>query len=178
MTEQKKREKILAIVGPTGVGKSSLGYRLAKSFHGEIINADSRQIYRGMDIGTSKPPLCERSSIPHHLFDIIDPDEEFNLSSFLILVEETIQKVLRKNKLPILVGGTGQYMWGVLEGWQTPPVRPNKLLREQLEELAQKYGGNYLHQRLQKVDPLSAEKILPTNIRRVIRALEVCSCNS
>lgn len=166
-------DQILAIVGPTGVGKSALGYHLAESFHGEIINADSRQIYRGMDIGTSKPPIFERSAIPHHLFDIIDPDEEFNLFTFLNLVNQTIQDVLRRNKLPILVGGTGQYIWGVLEGWKTPPVRPNKILRERLEGLAQKWGRNYLHKRLQIVDPASAEKILPANIRRVIRALEV-----
>jgi tRNA dimethylallyltransferase len=165
--------RILAVIGPTGVGKSNLAFSLAESFDGEIVNADSRQIYKGLDIGTSKPSIEERLSIPHHLFDIIDPDEEFSLFSFLELVQITLQDILRKKKLPILVGGSGQYIWGVLEGWKTPPVPPNTILREELEERARQWGANYLHQQLKRVDPISAEKILPGNVRRVVRALEV-----
>ena len=173
MANPQIKSQILAIVGPTGVGKSNLAFLLAKSFNGEIVNADSRQIYKGMDIGTSKPSIQERLLIPHHLFDIINPDEEFSLFAFLELVHIILQDVLRKGKLPILVGGSGQYIWGVLEGWKTPPVPPDTVLRKELEEFSQKWGANCLHQRLEMVDPISAEKILPGNVRRVIRALEV-----
>ena len=114
--------RLLAIVGPTAVGKSRLAVKLALSFNGEIINADSRQVYRYMDIGTAKPVPEELSGIPHHLIDIVSPDESFSLTSFQELAGEAISGIQDRNKLPLLVGGSGQYIWSVLEGWKTPGV--------------------------------------------------------
>ncbi|MFC1918246.1 tRNA (adenosine(37)-N6)-dimethylallyltransferase MiaA [Chloroflexota bacterium] len=164
---------LVAIVGPTGVGKSRLALSLARAFHGEIVNADSRQIYRYLDIGTAKPTPEELSLVPHHLIDIINPDEDFSLAQYQKLAYQTIDNIQRENKLPFLVGGSGLYIRAVIEGWRIPEVPPDTRLRQALEERAAEIGAAGLFQELLEVDPAAAEKIDPRNIRRVIRALEV-----
>jgi tRNA dimethylallyltransferase len=164
---------LIAIVGPTGVGKSRLGIQLAQVFKGEIVNADSRQVYRLMDIGTAKPTVKEMASVPHHLFDIINPDQDFSLAQYLEMVANTITAIQQRNRIPILVGGSGQYIWATLEGWTVPRVPPDHELRKKMELEASEQGIDDLYQRLQEIDPAAAQKIDKRNIRRVIRALEV-----
>lgn len=146
---------------------------VASAFNGEVINADSRLFYRGFDIGTAKPSTGERRGIPHHLIDILQPDEGFSLAAFLDVARKTISDVNHRGHLPVLVGGTGQYVWGLLEGWEVPQVPPDPVLREKLEREAEQEGGAAtLRDRLQHLDPAAAERVDPLNIRRVIRAIE------
>ncbi len=166
--------RVLAIVGSTGIGKSRLALRLAQDFNGEIVSADSRQVYCHMDIGTAKPSRQELSLIPHHLVDIINPDEDFNLAQYQHLAYQAIAGIQERNKLPLLVGGSGLYVWAVLEGWVMPQVPPDPEFRRSLKEKAAKGETEELYQELMKVDPVSAQRIDPRNVRRVIRALEVC----
>jgi len=165
--------RLVAIVGPTGVGKSRLALLLAQTFNGEIVSADSRQVYRHMDIGTAKPSLEELSLVPHHLLNIIDPDEDFSLAQYQRLAYRVIDDIEQRNKLPLLIGGSGLYVWSVLEGWKIPSVPPDLEFRHSLEEKAAKAGKDELYQELVKVDPSAAQGIDPRNVRRVIRALEV-----
>jgi len=165
--------RLVAIVGPTGVGKSQLALHLAQTFNGEIVSADSRQVYRHMDIGTAKPSLEELSLVPHHLLNIIDPDEDFSLAQYQRLASRVIADIEQRNKLPLLVGGSGLYVWSVLEGWKIPSVPPDLEFRHSLEERAAKAGKDELYQELVRVDPIAAQGIDPRNVRRVIRALEV-----
>ena len=164
---------LVAIVGPTGVGKSRLALRLAKSFNGEIVSADSRQVYRYMDIGTAKLNREDLSLVPHHLIDIINPDEQFGLSQYQQLAYQNIEGIHRRGNPALLVGGTGQYVWSVLEGWKIPRVRPDLEFRRSLETKAAELGTDRIYQELVSVDPIAAQRIDPSNIRRVIRALEV-----
>ena len=164
---------MLAIVGATATGKTALAVRLAKEFGGEIIGADSRQVYRHMDIGTAKPTAEQRAAVPHHLLDIVDPDEPYSLALFLRQARATIADIHDRGHLPLLVGGTGQYVWGLLEGWQVPEVPPAPELRAELEARASFEGGEALYAELRTVDPQAADRIDPQNVRRVIRALEV-----
>ncbi len=166
--------KVLVIVGPTGVGKSALAMRMAREFDGEIIGADSRQVYRRMSIGTAKPSDGDRAEIPHHLVDIIEPDERYSLALFLQDAKQSIlnAKELR-GRLPLVVGGTGQYVWGLLEGWQVPQVNPNAKLREELESRVEAEGVGALYEELRRLDPEVAERVDGRNPRRVVRALEV-----
>lgn len=164
---------LLAIVGPTATGKSQLAMRLAIELDGEIINADSRQVYRRMDIGTAKPSPEERGSVPHHLFDIADPAESFSLGVFLREARRIIADIHARRRLPIVVGGTGQYIWGLVEGWTVPEVEPQPAFREAMAAIANDAGPDALVARLASVDPASAAAIEPRNVRRVIRALEV-----
>ena len=164
---------VITIVGPTATGKSKLAFNLAKSFGGEIINGDSRQVYRHMDIGTAKPSREQRSLIPHHLIDIVDPNETYSLALYLEQARKSIQDIYNRGKLPFLVGGSGQYIWSVLEGFKTPQVAPNISLRKKLEAEAIKDGHAALWQRLEKIDPEAASRIEARNVRRVIRGLEV-----
>ncbi|HEU5097894.1 MAG TPA: tRNA (adenosine(37)-N6)-dimethylallyltransferase MiaA [Roseiflexaceae bacterium] len=164
---------LLAIVGPTAVGKTALAIALAQALGGEIISADSRQVYRGMDIGTAKPSAAERAAAPHHLLDVAEPDEEFSLAHYQDLAVEAIEQITARGRLPLLVGGTGQYLAAVLEGWRIPRVAPQPELRAALERAAEQAGAAALHRQLAQVDPEAAASILPTNVRRVIRALEV-----
>ncbi len=164
---------IVAIIGPTAVGKSAMGIDLAAAFDGEVVNSDSRQVYRSMDIGTAKPSAEERSQVPHHLIDILDPDQDFSLALFLKMARSAIQDIQARRKLPILVGGSGQYIWALLEGWQVPQVPPDPDLRRSLEKEASREGGETLYKKLQEADPRAASRIDPRNVRRVIRALEV-----
>lgn len=165
--------KLLVILGPTAVGKTSLAIRLAEAFGGEIIGADSRQIYRHMDIGTAKPTAEQRQQVPHHMIDLVNPDETLGLAEIQVLIYAAIDDIHQRNQLPMLVGGTGQYISAVIEGWSIPEVPPNHALREELEAFAAEAGSEALHQRLIRVDPVAAEAIHHRNVRRVIRALEV-----
>ncbi len=165
--------KLIAIVGPTAVGKSNVAIRLAEEFGGEIVNADSRQIYRGMDIGTAKPTPEEFSRVPHHLFDIIDPNGNFSLADYQEQSVKTIREVQSRDKTPFLAGGSGQYVWAVIENWQIPRIAPDPVLRETLEKRAATLGNGELYRELQQVDTVSADRIGPFNTRRIIRALEV-----
>ena len=166
-------ECLIAIIGPTAVGKSELALKLAQSLDGEIINADSRQVYRYMDIGTNKPTLAERASVPHHLIDVAEPDEDFSVAMYHHLAIEAMEAIQQKGKLPLLVGGSGFYVWSLVEGWKIPRVPPNQELRRELEIRAEQEGSHVLHQELRGVDPSSATKIHPNNTRRIIRALEI-----
>ncbi len=164
---------LLAIVGPTGVGKSKLALRLAQTFDGEIVSADSRQVYLHMDIGTAKPTREELALVPHHLINVVNPDEDFSLGKYHQLAYDAITDIQRRNKLALLVGGSGLYAWSVLEGWGIPQVPPDPELRRSLEQRAAEFGEDELYQELAAVDPLAAQKIDPRNVRRTIRALEV-----
>jgi len=173
--------KLVVIIGPTGSGKSKLAIDLAKKFNGEIVVADSRQIYQEMDIGTdkiiiqkNKKSCLEKTKIyqgvPHHLIDLVKPNQEFSLSLYKKLALQTIKKIIKKGKLPFLVGGTGLYVQAIVDNLQIPAVPPDKALRKKLEKLS----SDKLFQRLKKLDPETAKKIDPKNKRRLIRALEVC----
>jgi len=164
---------VIAIVGPTAVGKSELALHLAQYFPIEIISADSRQVYRYMDIGTNKPSPAERASVPHHLIDVVEPDEDFSLAMYYQLAIEALKAIRQKGKLPLLVGGSGLYVWSLVEGWKIPQVPPDQQLRRQLEARAEKEDSQSLYKELQDIDPVAAAKINPSNIRRIIRALEI-----
>lgn len=167
------RELLIAIVGPTAIGKTGLALDLAQKLNGIIVNADSRQIYQYMDIGTAKPSIAERSMVPHRLFDIIGPDEDFSIATYQEMAYKTIEDIHKQGKLPFLVGGSGQYVWGVLEGWNIPRVPPNAKIRRDLSNRAKTEGNMAIHRELEEIDPRSAKQIDPRNVRRVIRALEV-----
>lgn len=164
---------MIAIIGPTAVGKSALALRLAECFPAEIISADSRQVYRYMDIGTNKPSPAERASVPHHVINVVEPDEDFSLAMYHQLAIEAMKAIQHKGKLPLLVGGSGLYVWSLLEGWKIPQVPPDRNLRHQLEARAEQEGSHGLYQELQDIDPVAAERINPSNTRRIIRALEI-----
>ena len=161
--------RLLVVLGPTAVGKTALSLQIAEQFNGEIISADSRLFYRGMDIGTAKPSIAEQALIRHHLIDICNPNETLTLGEYQRLAYQTIDTVLGNGRLPILVGGTGQYVKAVVEGWGIPEVPPQPAMREALEAL----GGPELARWLRLLDPDAADNIDPRNVRRVIRALEV-----
>jgi tRNA dimethylallyltransferase len=164
---------MIAIVGPTAVGKNELALRLVQYFPIEIINADSQQVYRHMDIGTNKPSLTERASVPHHVIDVVEPDEDFSLAMYHRLAMEALKAIQQKDKLPLLVGGSGLYVWSLIEGWKIPHVPPDRKLRRQLEAKAEQEDSQSLYRELQDIDPTAAERINPGNTRRIIRALEI-----
>ncbi|MGE5379163.1 MAG: tRNA (adenosine(37)-N6)-dimethylallyltransferase MiaA [Bacteroidota bacterium] len=164
---------LILIIGPTAVGKTELAIRLAGRLRGEIVSADSRLFYRGMDIGTAKPSKEEMARVPHHLIDIADPDEIFSLAVFQQMAKDVIADIHKRNKLPFLVGGTGQYIRAVTQGWSPPEVEPDERLRAELERMKEEKGVYWLHDRLKNLDPVAAEKIDARNYRRTIRALEV-----
>ncbi len=166
-------KRLIAIIGPTGIGKSRMALRLATVFHGEIISADSRQVYRYLDIGTAKPTPQELSLLPHHLINIVNPDEEFSLAQYLELANRAIEEIFRRGRLPLLVGGTGLYVKALLEGWQVPRVSPDRKFRYNREKKASEGSIDELYDELIIADPDAATKIDRRNVRRVIRALEV-----
>ena len=164
---------LIVIIGPTAVGKTAFSLRVATDFEGEIISADSRQIYRGLDIGTDKVGPEHRVKIPHHLIDVVDPDDVLTLADFQERAYAAIADIQRRGRLPLLVGGTGQWVKAVVEGWGIPRVPPDPVLRAKLAAEADEKGAGALHAQLAAVDPPAAAKLDPRNVRRVIRALEV-----
>ncbi|WNS77257.1 tRNA (adenosine(37)-N6)-dimethylallyltransferase MiaA [Bacillus sp. DTU_2020_1000418_1_SI_GHA_SEK_038] len=170
------KEKLVVLIGPTAVGKTKLSIELAKRLNGEIISGDSMQIYRGMDIGTAKIKQDEMEGIPHHLIDIKDPDEPFSVAEFQELVREKISEITLRGKMPMIVGGTGLYIQSVIFDYHFSDAPSDEAFRHMLEKKAEAEGNESVHLELSKVDPESAERIHPNNIRRVIRALEVYHC--
>lgn len=164
---------LVILLGPTAVGKTETALQLAERLNGEIISADSRTFYRGMDIGTAKPTPEERARVPHHLIDIAEPEETLGLAGFQQRVYATVDEILARGRLPILVGGTGQYIHAITEGWIIPPQEPDFRLRETLEQWAKAIGGERLHAGLAKLDPGAAAAIDWHNVRRTVRAFEV-----
>ncbi len=163
---------LIVIAGPTGIGKTDVAHCLAAEMNGEIISADSRQIYRYLDIGTAKPSLEFREQIPYHMIDIVDPDEDFSVADFKQQAEFIIDQIHLRGKLPFLVGGTGLYIKSIVSGlFPSPPPLP--CFRQQLQEEAARLGTNHLYQRLIDIDPETASKLSGNDLRRIIRALEV-----
>jgi tRNA dimethylallyltransferase len=167
------KKPLIILTGPTAVGKTQLSLDIVESLHGEIISADSRLFYRGLDIGTAKPTKKEREIVPHHLIDIAAPDETMSLAVFQQSVYRISQELWAKGKVPFLVGGTGQFVRAIMEGWQIPPQEPDIRLRQVIEEWGAEIGPDALHTRLQIIDNAAAQKIEPSNLRRTVRALEV-----
>ena len=165
---------VLFIIGQTAVGKSALALNVAAQHNGEIISADSRQIYRQMDIGTAKPTRAELAQVPHHLIDVVAPDQVFTLAQYRDATLAQIAAIAARGRLPMVVGGTGQYVAALLEGWSIPELPPNEPLRAELAARAARDGGADLYAQLQVLDPVAAASIHATNVRRVMRALEVC----
>ena len=166
-------DAVVAVVGPTATGKSDIAVQIALRHDGEIVGADSRQLYRGMDIGTAKPSREQRAAVPHHLIDIVEPDEAYSIALYLRQARRAIADILGRGKLPVVAGGSGQYVWGLLEGWQIPEAPPSPELRAELEARAASEGGEALYRELAGSDPEAAERIDPRNVRRVVRALEL-----
>jgi tRNA dimethylallyltransferase len=162
---------LIAIVGPTAAGKSELSLALARELNGEVINADSMQLYRGMDIGTAKLAEGERDGIPHHLLDIWDVTEEASVSEYQRLARAAVEDIRARGRVPVIVGGSGLYIRAVIDRLEFPGTDPE--LRARLEAELERTGPGVLHQRLAGLDPAAAAAILPSNGRRIIRALEV-----
>lgn len=169
--------KVLAVVGPTAVGKSALAVRLAKKYNGEIISCDSMQIYRGMDIGTAKVTEEEKEGIPHHLIDILDPWEQFSCADYALLAKKTVDDIISRGKTPVFCGGTGLYLDSVLEISSFGEAYADEEYRHSLEEFARENGPAALHKALREIDPESADAIHCNNVKRVIRALEIYKCS-
>jgi len=163
--------KLIAVVGATASGKTAMAIEIARALGGgfEAVNADSRQVYRFMDIGTAKATAAERESLPHHLLDVVYPDESFGLATWLAMANEALTSIWGAGHVPIVVGGTGQYVWALLEGWRVPEVPPQEDFRREMEGRP----AEDLVRDLQAIDPESQEYVQPQNVRRVIRALEV-----
>jgi tRNA dimethylallyltransferase len=164
---------LIVVVGPTAVGKTSVAIELAERLSGEIVSADSRTFYRGLDIGTAKPTAAERARVPHHLVDVADPDEIWSLAVFQQAAAEAIASIHGRGNLPFLVGGSGQYIEAVTHGWVPPKTKPNDRMRQVLTDLVTTNGSDWLYKKLEVIDPVSAQRIDGRNIRRTIRAFEV-----
>jgi tRNA dimethylallyltransferase len=166
------KKPLVILTGPTAVGKTELSIELARRIHGEIISADSMQVYRRMDIGSAKITPEEMGGIPHYLIDVLEPTEEFNVVTFQHMAKAAMEEIYAKNHIPIIVGGTGFYIQSILNDISFTETESNTSLREQLEEEARVHGAQWLHDRLREVDEKAAEEIHPNNVKRVIRALE------
>ena len=166
------KKTVLFVIGPTACGKSQAALRLAESLKGEIVSADSMQVYRGMDIGTAKPTPAELKKIPHHLIDVVEPSEVFDVGRFRSLAIEALGKITAAQKMPIVAGGSGLYVRALLEGLSGQPGR-DETLRAELEARIQSEGSEKLHAELKKKDPEQAVKIKPADAKRIIRALEI-----
>lgn len=166
------KKPLIVLTGPTAVGKTSLSISLAKAVNGEIISADSMQVYKGMDIGSAKIRKEEMQGVTHYLVDILEPEEEFHIVKFQELAKAAMEEIYAKGKIPILVGGTGFYIQAVTRDIDFTQAEQETSNREELEQLAKEKGAEYLHEKLREVDPKSAENIHANNVKRVIRALE------
>ncbi|MBP5773778.1 MAG: tRNA (adenosine(37)-N6)-dimethylallyltransferase MiaA [Eubacterium sp.] len=165
-------KNLVILTGPTAVGKTDISIKLAKEINGEIISADSIQVYKGLDIGSAKISEDEMDGVKHYLIDVLDPTEEFDIYTFKTMSEKAIDEIYAKGKIPIIVGGTGFYIQSVLYDVDFEETEVNMEYRKELEELASEYGNEYVHKMLEEVDPDYASSIHPNNIKRVIRALE------
>ena len=163
---------LVALLGPTAIGKSTLGINLARRIGGEIVSCDSTAVYRGFDIGTDKVPFEQRGGVPHHLIDVADPLEEYSAARYAREAAAAIRGITARGRVPILVGGTGLYYRAVTRGFFPGPSR-DEALRARLERVARRRGVERLHAWLRRVDPESAERILPRDLKRMVRALEV-----
>ncbi|WP_075617602.1 tRNA (adenosine(37)-N6)-dimethylallyltransferase MiaA [Paenisporosarcina indica] len=168
-----KELDVLAIVGPTASGKTALSIKLARALDGEIINGDSMQVYKGLNIGTAKITIDEMEGVPHHLLDIKEPTDSFSVAEYQRVVREKITEIRERNKLPILVGGTGLYLQAVLFDFQFTEDRVDEGIRHAYYEELERIGPIAMHAKLQKIDPETAAEIHPNNTRRVVRALEI-----
>ncbi|WHY59324.1 tRNA (adenosine(37)-N6)-dimethylallyltransferase MiaA [Peribacillus simplex] len=171
-----QKGKLLVIIGPTAVGKTKMSIEMAKLFNGEIISGDSMQVYKGMDIGTAKIKREETEGIPHYLLDIKDPDEPFSAAEFQERANACIEEIQSRGKLPIIVGGTGLYIQSVIYDYQFSEAPSDPVYREGLEKQVRELGIDPIFEQLRSVDPESANRIHPNNVRRVIRALEIFHC--
>jgi len=165
--------KTWSVLGPTASGKTGLAIELARRLDGEVVSCDSMQIYRGMDIGTATPSMEERDGIVHHLFDIVDPEDEFSAADYAKAASEVIDDIASRGKTPILCGGTGMYYDSLMKITSFSESVQDEALREELYSFALEHGNNALHRRLREIDPDSADAIHPNNIKRVIRAIEM-----
>lgn len=168
-----RKPQVLVVVGPTASGKTALGVELAKQLNGEIISADSMQIYRDMNIGTAKVTKKEMAGIPHYLVDCVQPDEEFSVAKFKEAATVAVELILSKRKLPIIIGGTGLYINSLTLPWDFQKKESSEILRQQLAKKAEAEGREVLYEQLKAVDPVTAQLVHPNNINRVIRALEI-----
>ncbi len=165
--------RLVAVVGATATGKSEAALALARAFGAEVVGADAYALYRGLDIGTAKLPPARRLGVVHHLIDIADPDEPLTLARYLDQAHAALAGVWDRGRLAVLAGGSGQYVWALIEGWSVPRVAPDPALRRQLEAVAASEGAQALHARLAVLDPVAAARLDPRNARRLARALEV-----
>ncbi len=173
MPSPETNKPLIILLGPTAVGKTEISLKLAEYLNGEIVSADSRLLYRGMDVGTAKPTPAELARVPHHLIDVADPDDVWSLAMYLEAARQAIDAIHARGKLPLMVGGTGQYVRAFLEGWRVPEVEPDPRLRGALEAWGGDKGPEALYARLASLDPEAAVRIEPQNLRRTVRALEV-----
>ena len=168
-----ERLPLILILGPTAVVKTEIAIQIAEKMSGEIVSADSRTFYRGMDIGTAKPSVSDRQRVPHHLIDIADPQDTLSLADFQRLARLAIAEIHRRGNLPFLVGGTGQFIRAISQGWSPPQVKPDPVIRKVLKEIVEEKSPGWLYERLGALDPTAAKNIDPQNFRRTIRAFEV-----
>lgn len=170
---QQCRLPLVVICGPTATGKTDTAVQIAERMRGEIVSADSMLVYRGMDIGTAKPTTAQMCGIPHYLIDIIEPDQEYNAAVFQVQARAVLEDIIKRKKLPLLVGGTGLYIRAVIDNYDFSGISGSELYRKELQNEAADHGSALLHQRLQEIDPGAAAKFHPNDTRRIIRALEV-----
>ena len=170
-----ERPRVIALMGPTAVGKTGLVLQLAKDLGGEIVNADSMQVYRFMDIGTAKPTAAERAEVAHHLLDIVDPDQDFDASRYSQLAREAINNLVKEGRVAIVVGGTGLYLKALFHGI-FPAGHSSQSVRQRLHREGEKHGGVALYKRLKQIDPSTAGRLHPNDLFRIIRALEIWEC--
>lgn len=168
-----ERPKIIAVVGPTASGKTALAIQIARQLDGEIVSADSRQVYRGMDIGTAKPTREEMRAVPHHLIDIKNPDEEYTVAEYKADAVEALRDILARKKFPIMAGGTGLYIKSVVENLDIPKIKADPILRKKIEDEIKTEGLQAVFEKLVALDPEAAYIVDPKNPRRIVRALEV-----
>ena len=166
-------QPILVIVGPTGAGKTDTAVLVARALGGEVVTADSMQVYRGMDIGTAKPTRAEQQGIPHHLIDVIAPDAEFSVAAYVALADRAIAEIAARGHVPIVAGGTGFYIAALIDRLAFPPQSADTAVRARLHREAEEQGGAAMHDRLRTVDPAAAARLHPHDVKRVLRALEV-----
>lgn len=167
------KKTVLAVVGPTASGKSALAIELAKRVDGEIICCDSMQIYKEMNIGTAKPSLDEQATVVHHLFDFADPNESFSCADYIPLAKKVVEDIISRGKMPVFCGGTGLYLDRFLSGAEFEETEIDEKFRRDMENFANEFGKEALHNKLREIDPVSANEIHPNNVKRVIRALEI-----